>query len=162
MQKVERSPTASRARAGGKTSRRVAALLVCIAMVSLSLSGCAAAARVLTAADVVSRLNDIVASFPPSGAVDPRLSEASKARAVVSGTGGAGLRLERRPGSGRLSVWPDGSDLTIECAATGPRVSGPRGATSTWSRVTTADGDQGFMSDAYLEVTEGTDAVPPC
>ena len=157
-----RSPSATRARVGGTTARRIVALLVCMAMVSLSLSGCAAAARVLTAVDAVSRLHDIIASSPPSSAAGPRPSETSKAHATVFGTRGAGLRLERRPGTGRLSVWPDGSDLTIECAAIGPRISGPGGATSTWSRVTTADGNQGFMSDAYLKITEGTGAVPPC
>lgn len=143
----------------GSRFRRHAALSVCAVMISLSSSGCAAAARVLTVVQAVSTVHNMLASLSPSDTSD---SGSSTQHAVVSGTGGSGLRLERHPGSGRLSTWPDGSSVTVQCTATGPPVAGPRGATSTWSRVTTADRSRGFMSNAYLTITTDADSMLPC
>jgi hypothetical protein len=144
-------------------ARRVVVILACAATTATTSSGCAAAVRALTVVDAVSTLHDVLT--PPPSSSNARTSPApgnASASALVTGTGKSGLRLERRPGSGRMSVWPDGSVVGVDCEVAGPSVTGPRGESAMWSRVTTRDGSHGFMSSAYLSTDSGVGGVPLC
>lgn len=143
--------------AGRRTVRHllIAAVLLLLA---LPLSGCAATLRFLAAAEGAVAVGEALGDRADRAV--PSVSGSRVVHAVVSGTGGSGLRLNGRPGADRLAVLPDGAVVTSTCLAAGPQVDGPRGSTSTWIKVRTSDGRRGFMSAAYLVLD--TAEVAPC
>ena len=144
-------------RSSGSTFPAVCAAAV---LMILPLSGCAAAARLLGAAQAAYAVSEALGAsrHPPVEAGNG----VHDVHAVVSGTHGSGLRLNERPGSGRLTVVEEGSVVTVQCVAAGRYVDGPRGGTSQWSYVRTAGGRTGYQSNAYLLMDTASDTVPPC
>lgn len=141
---------------------RAVVLVAAVVLSALPLSGCAAALRVLSAAEGIAAARELLS--PPGG---PPFAERSVAEnvdvhAVVGGTQGSGLRLNGRPGADRLSVLPDGTDVTVSCLSSGPHVDGPYASTSTWVGVRTSDGRNGYMSAGYLVLDADAATVPPC
>lgn len=141
-----------------RTGLLVAALVVS----ALPLSGCAMALRVLSAAEGVAVVGQLLA--PPTGppAMERSVTESHDVHAVVGGTRGSGLRLNGRPGADRLSVLPDGTHVAVSCRTPGPHVNGPYASTSTWVDVRTSDGHSGYMSIAYLVLDADPATVPSC
>ncbi len=135
--------------------RRTAVLAAAVALVAAT-SGCAAAARGLLDLDTVATVHDVV--DPASGA---RPAPGTR-EAVVDGTGRSGLRLRDEPGGRRITVLAEGTVVQWSCRRTGPTAEGPRGTTDLWARVTSADGDTGFASGAYLRGREDVSALPTC
>jgi hypothetical protein len=133
-------------------TRRVAAVLAAAAVVVASTSGCAVVARGLVVAETLTTVRDI--TRPTSGT---RTLEA-----VVDGTGGDGLRLREEPGGRRIALLEEGEVVRWSCRRTGPSAEGPRGTTTAWARVTSADGETGFASGAYLRGEEDVEALPTC
>jgi hypothetical protein len=134
-----------------RRTRRVAAVLAAAAVVTSS-SGCAVVARGLVVAETLTTVRDI--TRPTSGT---RTLEA-----VVDGTGGTGLRLREEPGGRRIALLEEGEVVHWSCRRTGPSAEGPRGTTTAWARVTSADGETGFASGAYLRGEEDVEALPSC
>lgn len=129
----------------------------------VSLSGCAVAARVLTAVNAIPVIDSFIESVPreqPRGA--PPVGTAAGVQALVSGTKGVGLRLNGQPGAERLLVVPEGTTVTVLCYTSGPSVSGPYGATAIWNHVRTPSGSIGYMSAAYLNARTDGPVVPAC
>lgn len=126
----------------------------------VSTSGCAVAARLLLAAEAIDTVHDITEDFPDNPR--PSAQTTSAPAATVSGTHGDGLRLNARPGHGRMFTIPDGTSVAVLCDVTGPEITGSAGTTSTWSYVRTSDGSTGFMSNAYLDINLGGTTVPRC
>lgn len=160
------TPISSRgaSRVGSAWRSRIRVLLVLLVGVAMvmSVSSCALAARLLATVEVVSAIQDMGDS-PEVAATSPVVATGgADVRAVVAGTGGSGLRLQGRPGADRLSVFPDGTVVTVECQATGPSIASRNGESAIWSRVLTPAGSTGFMSDAYLRFESDPAAVPPC
>jgi hypothetical protein len=120
------------------------------------------ALRVLSAAEGVASVAQLL--DPPAGlaGAERSLSENHDVHAVVGGTRGSGLRLNGRPGADRLSVLPDGTRVAVSCQSPGPHVNGAYESTSTWVSVRTSDGRSGYMSIAYLVLDADTASVPPC
>ncbi len=149
------------ARAGTRRLRRTAATLALTAVLAASTSGCALAGRLLTTAEVVTMVDDLAAgSTDRTSSLVLLAAEDGTPRAVVTGTGGSGLRLNGRPGADRLAVLPDGTLVAVECWVDGPAVDGAMGTTSAWARVGAPGGDTGYMSGAYLETSP--DPAPAC
>jgi hypothetical protein len=134
-----------------RRTRRVAAVLAAAAVVTSS-SGCAVVARGLVVAETLTTVRDI--TRPTSGT---RTLEA-----VVDGTGGDGLRLREEPGGRRIALLEEGEVVRWSCRRIGPSAEGPRGTTTAWARVTSADGETGFASGAYLRGEEDVEALPSC
>lgn len=134
-------------------------LLAAALVLLLPLSGCALAGRLLGTASAAS-VRDALDTDPERAV--PATTGARVIHAVVNGTRGSGLRLNRDPGAGRIAVLPDGTVVTVLCHAVGRPVTGPYGSTSTWSYVTAPDGRNGYMSDAYLVLDADPAAVPRC
>jgi hypothetical protein len=133
--------------------RRSLPAFVASAALAVSLSGCGVAARLLATAGAASTVHDLVEMLPEATQPPTPLAAGdATVRATVTGTNGAGLRLNERPGDHRLAVFPEQTEVVIVCDTKGPVVSGPSGSTSVWSRVTTPDGRTGYMSDAYLHI----------
>ena len=148
-------------REAGSAGRTLLVLAVAV-LIALPVSGCALAGRLLSAAGAASTVHDILEAGAGPPAPARTGSQSREVHAVVSGTGGSGLRLNRSPGEDRLGVLPEGTEVTVTCRAVGRPVTGPYGSTSTWSRVHTPDGRDGFMSDAYLVLDVEPAAVPSC
>jgi hypothetical protein len=110
------------------------------------------AGRLLTAAGAAASVADILEAGADATPPARTAGDRPIVRAVVSGTHGDGLRLRDSPDGERLSAYPDGTVVTVEC-----RVSG-----SSWSYVRTPDGSRGYMADAYLVLDADPGAVPPC
>lgn len=136
--------------------------LVAVVLLLMLVSGCAVATRVLAAAEVASSVHDVIDTGTEPTTWAGSVSGSQGGYAVISGTRGSGLRLNGSPGADRLSVLPDGTRVRVICRADGPRVAGPHGPASTWSRVDTPDGRSGYMSDAYLAHATDPTAVPRC
>jgi hypothetical protein len=136
-----------------KVAKLVRNVLVCTVLV-WSTSGCALAARALMAAEAIDTLHDLTQDFSTDQPTAPGAT--TVATAVITGTHGSGLKLEARPGAVRLLALPDGARVTVLCDVTGPMVRGSGGTSSTWSRVRTAEGRVGYMSNAYLDISPGT------
>lgn len=151
--------------ATGAFRRMLATVAVSVGLV-MSISGCAVAARLLAAAEAVSIVHDMVES--DSGSTEDVFSAtpvdgATTLRARVTGAGKSGLRLNSRPGSGRLTVLPEGAVVAVLCRMNGRRVDGPHGPNSQWSGVVTAAGHYGYMSDAFLDfMGDDTSVLPRC
>lgn len=137
---------------------RGAYALLIVATLVLPTTGCAFVARAITAAEAISLLRDLASAVPTTRTV----SGSDVIDGVIAGTHGSGLRLKDRPGGHRVAAFPDGTKVRIECHTNGPRVTGPTGPTSTWSRVRTPDGRRGYMSDAYLRIDHVDSSVPAC
>lgn len=142
------------------TLARATAALALAAALAVSTSGCALAGRALTTAEVWTLVDDLTEESTDRTPSVLLAAEDGTPRAVVTGTGGEGLRLNGRPGADRLDVLPDGALVTVECWADGPTVVGPMGTTSAWARVGAPGGATGYMSGAYLETSPGP--VPAC
>jgi hypothetical protein len=138
--------------------RRAATALLVVATLTLPATGCAVLARVLTTAEAISAVHDL-ASAPP---VARTVTGGAGISGIVTGTRGTGLRLKDHPGGHRIAAFPDGTRVTIGCHSSGPRITGPAGATSMWSRVLTPDGRRGYMSEAYLRIDHASSDVPTC
>jgi hypothetical protein len=149
----------------GAFRRMVATVAVSVGLV-MSISGCAVAARLLAAAEAVSIVHDMVESDSGSTEDVPSATPvdgATTLRARVTSAGKSGLRLNSRPGSGRLTVLPEGAVVAVLCRMNGRRVDGPHGPNSQWSGVVTAAGHYGYMSDAFLDFTgDDTSGLPRC
>lgn len=135
--------------------RAVLHALVCAALVA-STSGCAFVARALVAVEALDVAHDAIQDDRPT----PLGSPTTETSGTVTGTGGSGLRLRSTPGGDRVDGLPEGSVVTVLCTVDGPNVAGPRGATSTWSKVRLAGGATGYVSNAYLDVSGPS--VPGC
>jgi hypothetical protein len=133
---------------------------VALTLAALPLTGCAVAARLATTAEAVSTIRDVLDAGRAAPAPAP--TAAVEVHAVVDHTHGSGLRLEARPGSGRRAVLPEGSVVTVLCSTPGPEVDGPRGRTVQWSFVRTGDGQDGYLSEAFLVLDADRSAVRPC
>jgi hypothetical protein len=129
--------------------RRV--VIVLSVLLALPVSGCAVLGRALTAIEVVSTVDDLAGTSRVPR--DPT--------AVVTGTNGQGLRLNIAPGEGRITVLSDGSSVDVDCEVQGPLVTSRWRDSATWSRVRTADGLSGYLSNAYLDV-DAPGEVPAC
>jgi hypothetical protein len=147
------------ARAGRSYPRRglVAAGLAALVLTVPPLSGCAVVGRLFTAAEVLSAAGDVL-----DAVAQPAAHRSAEVRGVVNGTHGAGLRLRASPGAGQVAVLPDGTAVAVLCLVSGPHVRGPRGATSDWSYVRTAEGGNGYLSNAYLELDTDPEIVHLC
>lgn len=150
--------TTVRARTG--RLRRAAAALTLSAALAVATSGCALAGRLLTTAEVITMVDDLAAESADRTPSVLLAAEDGTPRAVVTGTGGSGLRLNGRPGADRLAVLPDGTLVTVECWVDGPTVDGAKGTTSAWARVGAPGGESGYMSGGYLETSP--DPAPTC
>lgn len=142
-------------------SRRSLAALLAACVLTASLSGCAVAARALTTAEALSVLHDLAEGLPDESPA-PVSDRSGLVLAVVTGTGGAGLRLNGSPGADRLTVLPDHTVVVVDCVAEGPTIDGPVARTPAWSHVTAPDGLTGYLSNGYLEIDPGSPAVPAC
>lgn len=119
------------------------------ALVLPALSGCAVAARVLTAVELLEAMGEFAdrASDGTRGAS----SMHEQPIATVTGTGGEGLRLNDRPGGDRIDALPDGTLVDVLCRVDGPERNGPFGPTTEWLQVRVPDGRSGYMSSAFLD-----------
>lgn len=133
--------------------RNVAGLLVAVVLAT-SVSGCAMAWRGLT---IISALDDLAEHDESS--IVATTQQQGLVEAVVTGTGGEGLWLRGGPGVDPLIVVGDGTVVVVDCHTDGPTVANALGETSTWSHVTTPQGDTGYMSNGYLDVDPG---APTC
>lgn len=140
-------------------ARRVLVALLAGCLVAVSLPGCAVAARLLTAAELVSAARDVAEDL--SGPT-PVATQGGLVVAVVVDTGGEGLRLNARPGADRIGLLSEGTAVVVDCAADGPTIDGPMGRTARWSHVAAPDGRVGYVSDAYLAIAPGTPSVATC
>lgn len=141
---------------------RVGVLVAAVVLSVLPLSGCAAALRVMAAAEGVAAAGELLDPHGGPPSAERSAAENLDVRAVVGGTRGSGLRLNGRPGADRLAVLPDGTDVAVDCRTPGPHVDGPYASTSTWVGVRTWDGRSGFLSTAYLLLDADAATVPPC
>lgn len=150
--------------AASTTSRAKRVLVTLLAGTALatSLSSCAFAGRLLATADAAALIRDVANALPDREAHPDRSVEGAGPQAVVTGTGGSGLRLNDRPGADRLDVFPDGTEVTVLCRSVGPTVAGPDGESSAWSLVEAPDGGTGYMSNAYLRPDADNGNVPAC
>jgi hypothetical protein len=145
---------------GRPSRRRAVRAAVALMLTAVPFTGCAVAARLATTAEAVSTIRDVLGAGRESR--EPAPAAAVEVHAVVDHTHGSGLRLDLRPGSGRITVLADGSVVTVLCSTTGPGVDGPRGMTAQWSFVRTGDGHEGYMSEAFLAPDVDRSAVRPC
>jgi hypothetical protein len=145
---------------GRPSRRRVVRSAVALMLAAAPFTGCAVAARLATTAEAVSTIRDVLGTGRESPESAP--TAAVDVHAVVDHTHGSGLRLDARPGSGRITVLADGSVVTVLCSTTGPGVDGSRGTTVQWSFVRTGDGHEGYMSEAFLVLDADRSAVRSC
>lgn len=142
-----------------KTGQLIGAVLMGLVLVG-STSSCAVAARLLMAAEVIDTVNDLAENYTDNPRPTARTSGAPTA--TVAGTRGDGLRLNARPGQGRMFTVPDGTSVAVLCDVLGPEITGWAGTTSTWTYARTSDGNTGFMSNAFLDIDLGGATVPRC
>lgn len=145
-----------------RRTRRGAAVLAAAAVVVASTSGCAVVARGLLVADTLATVHDVVSRESGPRPVSGARPGPGTLEAVVDGTGGDGLRLREEPGGRRIALLEEGETVRWSCRRTGPSAEGPRGTTTAWALVTSADGVEGFASGAYLRGEEDVEALPTC
>lgn len=148
----------------GTLARRIGLVLAGVALL-LTLSGCAAALRVLTVVEGVHTVGSLLgstASDAGSGSGTSDHSSAGWVPAEVNGTGGEGLWLDAGPGTDPQIVVPEGTEVWLYCYVEGPSVDGPYGTTSIWNYVWTPGDRTGYMSDAYLATGSHDPVVPHC
>lgn len=82
---------------------------------------------------------------------------------TVSWTNGLGLWLRGGPGgsSGKLTVMPEGTVLTVMCQTRGEVISSGVTTTDLWDKVE-YNGTVGYASDAYIDTGSNGQVAPTC
>jgi uncharacterized protein YraI len=74
------------------------------------------------------------------------------------------LRHDPTSTSASLSLIPSGSQITIDCVATGEQIDGPRGLTDKWDK-TVWKGFGGYVTDQYVDTKNDVNdrsIIPAC